>query len=94
MTSRLVVVPSAYYATSESMVSNAYANRNLLYALTEELTPDGQTMPYGCRTVLLSTDTLENLSYGTARRLSALLLLLPAALAVTGAVVHLRRKHR
>ncbi len=92
-TSRVIVIPSIYLATSEAMVSNGYANRDFLYALMEQLGTE-QAMPYSCRTGLLTATTLENLTMGTARALTAALLAIPAALAVVGVAVVLRRKYR
>ncbi len=93
-TSRVVVVPSVYLTESGAMISNAYANRDFLYALLDTLDESEQTMPYHCRMAIVTQTTLENLTVGTARLLTALTLLLPAALAVTGTVVLLRRKYR
>ena len=93
-TSRVVVVPSVYLTESGAMISNAYANRDFLYALLDTLDESEQTMPYHCRMAIVTQTTLENLTVGTARLLTVLTLLLPAALAVTGTVVLLRRKYR
>jgi len=83
-----------YLTESGAMISNAYANRDFLYALLDTLDESEQTMPYHCRMAIVTQTTLENLTVGTARLLTALTLLLPAALAVTGTVVLLRRKYR
>lgn len=93
LTSRVIVVPSVYLSASEAMVSNGYANRDFLFALMETVGVE-QTMPYGCKTALLTATALENLTMGTARALTALLLAIPAALAVVGTAVVLRRKYR
>ena len=93
-TSRVVVVPSIYLTENDAMISNAYANRDFLYALLDTLDADAQTMPYHCRMSIVTQTTLENLTVGTARIMTALILLLPVPLTVTGAVVLLRRKYR
>lgn len=93
-TSRVVVIPSIYLTESSAMISNAYANRDFLYALLDTMDEDAQTMPYHCRMSIVTQTALENLTVGTARLFLALTLLLPVALAVTGTVVLLRRKYR
>ena len=54
---------------------------------------------YGClpieeKTVLYNTNTLENLTMGTAKAYLAVAMLLPISVAVCGAVVLIRRKNR
>ena len=51
-------------------------------------------LPYGCKTVYYDTEKLNDLTMGTARVYTAFILAIPAALAVFGAVVILRRKNR
>lgn len=93
-TAELVVLPSIYLSDSDAMVTNGYANRTFFYAVFSALGTGGGECPYGCRLVLMSNDYLENLTMGTARRLTVLFMAVPAALAVAGAVVVIRRKNR
>ncbi len=90
----LVVVPSIYLTASDAIVTNAYSNRNFLYALFSELYGSDYAMPYGCRIMTFETAMLENLQMGTARLYTAVLLLIPAVLAGVGTVVLVRRKNR
>ncbi len=90
---RVLLVPSVYLTADDALVSAGYGNRDFFYAVFDRLFGDG-LMPYGCREILVSDSILENLTMGSARRLTALLFLIPAALAVTGAVVVIRRKNR
>ena len=46
------------------------------------------------RTILYDTETLENLTMGTAKIYTALIMLIPAAAALVGAVILIRRKNR
>ena len=87
------VIPSVYLAVSDTLVSREYSNKEFLYALFDELY-GAENMPYGCRAVLVDTSTLENLKLGTARLYTAMIMALPAAIAIVGAVVVIRRKHR
>ena len=89
----IFVVPSVYLAASDALVQNAYANRDFIYALFEHAF-GAEDLPYGTNSVTYVTDDLKNLTMGTARLYSLLLLAIPAALAVCGAVVIIRRKNR
>ncbi len=91
--SGVTVIPSVYLAVSEAMVSNGYANRDFVFALAQMFGAE-QTMPYGCKTIPLTNTALEGLTLGTARVLTAVLVAVPTAIAVCGAVVVLRRKYR
>ena len=92
-TSRVVVIPSVYLAVSDSLVSRGYVNKDFLFATFEEFFGAGN-MPYGCKDVVYNTDTLENLKMGTAKLYTALIMLVPTAVSVVGAVVVIRRKNR
>ena len=77
----------------EAIVTNGYSNRDFLYSLFDTLyEKDG--MPYGCRSVVFNELKLENLTMGTARGYTAMLLAIPALLALAGAIVMIRRKNR
>ena len=91
-TSRVVVVPSAYLTESGAMISNGYANRDFLYALLASLDEDAGIMPMNCRMALITDTTLENLTLGTARWITAAVLTVPVALGVVGFVILLRRR--
>ena len=75
------------------MTSNTYSNRTFVYGLIETLY-GGEDLPYGCRTVNLMTDTLENLTARAARIYTAVIFLIPTALAAFGFVTIRRRKNR
>ena len=90
---KIFVVPSVYLAVSDSLVTNGYSNKDFIYAVFDEFY-GAEGMPYGCKTVVYSSQTLENLTMGTARLYTAIVMAIPAAIAITGAVIIVRRKNR
>ena len=90
---RVFVVPSIYLAVSDSLVTDGYANKDFIYSLLDEFF-GAENLPYGCNAVLYDTQTLENLKMGTAKLYTALILLVPVAIAAVGTVVIVRRKSR
>ncbi len=90
---RVFVIPSIYLTASDALVSRGYSNKDFAYALLEEFF--GSDMPpYGCRPLVFNTNTLENLTMGTAKLYTALLMLIPVSVAAVGAVILIRRKYR
>ncbi|MBP3606250.1 MAG: Gldg family protein [Clostridia bacterium] len=89
----ITVIPSVYLTATDAMTSNTYSNRTFVYGLIETLY-GGEDLPYGCRTVNLMTDTLENLTARAARIYTAVIFLIPTALAAFGFVTIRRRKNR
>ena len=77
----------------DAIVANGYSNRDFLYSLFDSLYGKDD-MPYGCRSIVFDEQRLENLTMGTARGYTALLLAIPAALALIGTAVMIRRKNR
>ena len=94
----IVLVPSVYLTATDVMTSNTYSNRALIYGLIEtqfmDSTQNAQYLPYGCHSVNLMTDMLENLTARAARIYTAVIFLIPTALAVGGFVVLRRRRNR
>ena len=91
--STVFVMPSSYITASDALLSERYANKDFLYSVFEELF-DSNSAPRGCNTVVYRTQILENLTMGKARIYTVIVLAIPAALAVTGAVIITRRKNR
>jgi hypothetical protein len=89
----IVVVPSVYLTATDAMTSNTYSNRSFVYGMIETLY-GGENLPYGCRTVNLMTDVLENLTARAARFYTAVIFMIPTALAVCGFILLRRRKNR
>lgn len=89
----LFVVSSIYATVADALVSNGYSNTDFFYSLFDNFY--GRSgMPYGCELVISDTMTLENLTMGRARLYTAIILAVPAAIAVLGTVVVIKRKNR
>ena len=82
-----------YLAVSDSLVTNGYSNKDFIYSIFDEFY-GAENMPYGCNFVVYSSQTLENLTMGAARLYTILVMAIPAAIAIVGAVVIVRRKNR
>ena len=89
----VIVIPSVYASVSSALVTNGYANKEFLFAVLEEIC-GAEGAPYGCNDILYDTETLENLTMGTARAYTALIIAVPTALAIVGGVLIIRRKNR
>lgn len=89
----IYTVASAYFASNDVMVTDGYSNKDYIYAVFDDVFSAEQP-PYGCTPLVYDTELLEGLTYGRANLITALLMLLPAALAVVGAAVVIRRKRR
>lgn len=93
-TSSLFMTASLYLAGSDALLTNSYANRELLYGLLECVYGTDMHMPYGARMILTDTTILEDLTR-TEIRLYTVLALLPAvASAVVGLLILRRRRYR
>ena len=90
---KLFVVPSVYLAVSDTLISREYSNKDFLYALFDGYFGGG-IAPLGCRAVLYNNETLENLTMRNARIYTALIMIIPVAVAITGSVVLTKRKNR
>ena len=89
----LFVVSSVYVSVSDSLITNGYSNADFMYSLFDNFY--GQSgMPYGCDVVKYDTSILENLTMGKAKIYTALILAIPAAIAIAGAAVVIKRKNR
>lgn len=89
----MFVIPSTLLANSDVVVTNSYANKDFIYSVLDELF-DSASSPYGCNSVVYNTDILENLTMRTARIMAAVIMSVPAAIAVVGAVIIIKRRRR
>ena len=89
----IFVVSSIYMTVSDALVTNGYSNKDFIYSLFEYLY-GAENMPYGCQSVLYDSNVLENLTMSTANLYTAIVLAVPAIVAILGAVVVIRRKNR
>lgn len=92
-TGNVFVVSSIYMTVSDALVTNGYSNKDFIYSLIEHLY-GAENMPYGCQSVLYDSSVLENLTMSTANLYTAIVLAVPTAIAILGAVVVIRRKNR
>ena len=92
-TAKVFVIPSIYLAVSDSLVTDGYSNKDFVYSLLDEFF-GADNLPYGCKPVIYDTQMLENLTMGVARLYTALIMLIPAAVAAVGVFVIVRRKNR
>lgn len=91
--SKLFFIPTIYLTATDAMVTNGYANKDFIYSLFDVFY-GLDDMPYGCNSIIFDNQVLENLTMGTARLYSILLLAIPTVLAVVGFGVRIRRKNR
>ncbi len=91
--STLFFIPSIYLTATDAMVTRGYANKDFVYSVFDVLF-GRDNMPYGTNSIIYDSGVLENLTMGMARVYTAILIAIPAAIAVAGAVVLIRRKNR
>ena len=91
--SKLFFIPSVYLTATDAMVTRGYSNKDFVYSLFDEFYGMGD-MPYGTNSIVYDNQVLENLTMGTARLYTGIILAVPAALAVLCAVILIRRKNR
>ena len=70
-----------------------YANKDFIYALCDTLF-EMDSMTYGCNSYVYDDTILENLTMGTAKIYTALLLAIPVLISAVGAILIIRRKNR
>lgn len=87
------VVSSVYLTASDALVTKGCANRDFIYAVLDCVF-DANNAPYGCTPIHYNDGSLENLTMGTARIYTIIILAIPAAIAVLGFVIVRRRKNR
>ncbi len=90
---RVVVIPSIYLTATSALVTNEYANGDFLRSVFETLY-DRSPLVYGSSIISFETPILEGLTMQTAGIYTAIIMAIPVALAVVGAVVLTRRKNR
>ena len=91
--STVFVIPTAYITATDAFISNSYSNKDFLYSTLEVLF-DANPAPRGCNQVMYRSSILENLTMGRAKLYTAIILAIPVALSVLGAITIIRRKNR
>ena len=90
---QIIVVPSIFLTSTDNMVNNTYTNK--AFVLSTLVTHFGaKQAPIGCESLIYRGATLEGFTMGRARLYTAIMLAIPAALAVTGTVIIIKRKNR
>lgn len=90
---QIVVAPCVYLTSTEAMVNDTYVNKAFITSLCGTYFGATST-PMGCQALLYETGALEGFTIGNARLYTALILAIPAALAIVGTVIIIRRKNR
>ena len=90
--SKVVVVPTIYLTASDALTGEGYTNREFLYSVIHSLGADA--LPIGCNITRYSGDILENFTMRDARLYTAIVLAVPACLALVGGFIIIRRKNR
>lgn len=91
--STVLVIPSAYITAADAFLSENYSNKDFLYASLEVLF-GSLSAPKGCNQVMYRSAILENLTMGRAKIYTAIIIAIPVALAILGAITIIRRKNR
>ena len=87
------VVSSIYLTANDALVTKGCANKDFIYSVLDCVF-DANNAPYGCTPIHYNDGSLENLTMGTARIYTIIILSIPVALAVVGIVIVRRRKNR
>ena len=91
--SRITMVASIYLTASEALITKGYSNKDFVYSVLDVLY-DASCAPYGIKELLYASSMLENFTMGTARIIFAVLMAIPVALGIVGAVIIIRRRNR
>lgn len=89
----IFVVSSVYLTANDALMTKGCANRDFIYSVFDVVF-ESNNAPYGCTPMHFNDQTLENFTMRKARIYTALILTLPAAIAVVGIVVTKKRKNR
>ena len=92
-TAQVIVIPTISLTSTTSMVNNTYQNKAFVLSMLSVFC-DAVQSPIGCTSLITRGDTLEGLTIGQARGYIAIVMAIPATLAVLGTVTIIRRKNR
>ena len=89
----IVLVGGSGVTAYDAIFSTLYANRDFMFAVSEIF--GAEYAPYGITAAKYDVETLENLTMGTARAITiVLVLVIPALIGAAGIYVYVRRKNR
>ena len=83
----------SFLQDGDNMVNNTYTNKAFMLA-TFATHFGAKQAPIGCESLIYRGATLEGFTMGRARLYTAIMLAIPAALAVVGTVIIIKRKNR
>ena len=89
----IFVCSSTFLTADDVIVTEGYSNKDFVYAVFAEIF-GSYTPPYGTNSIVSSTGRLEGLTMGVANVYTTIAMLIPAAIAVVGAVMIIKRKNR
>lgn len=87
------VCSSTFLTADDVIVTEGYSNKDFVYSVFAEMF-GSHTPPYGTNSIVSSTGRLEGLTMGVANVYTTVAMLIPAAIAVVGAVLIIKRKNR
>ncbi len=87
------VLPSVLLTNADLLSANGYTNKEFMYSLFEEAFNSSLGI-YGTNSVMFDAGIVENLTQRTSIVYTVILLLIPVAIAIFGAVMIIRRKNR
>lgn len=89
----ICVMSGVYASVSDALVTDKYSNTDFYYSLFDNFY--GQKgMPYGSNVLRWEVTTLENLTMGRAKLYTAIIMAIPATIAIVGIVIVYKRKYR
>lgn len=89
----VVVIPSVLLTNADLLSANGYSNKEFVYSLFEECFGSLNSV-YGAKSVMFDAGIVENLTQRESIIYTVALLLIPTIIAITGAVMIIRRKNR
>ena len=90
---RIVVVPTVYLTVSDALVNEGYSNKDFLYITLNNIF-GASCAPYGTNAVYYNQNLLEGVTARSKRVYTWILMLIPAAIAVSGFVIMRKRRNR
>lgn len=90
---RIVLIPTVFLTSTQSVVNNGYANKNFVYATMKNLL-DSTVSPLGCRSILTVNTAIQGMTETYSNLIFTTLCAIPLAIGLVGAVILRRRKNR
>lgn len=91
--SGMLVMCDGMLTAGDAIVTDGYSNKDFLYSVFDKIFGKGE-MPYGCRSIIYNESILENLTMGSARVYTILIMAIPVLITLLATVILVRRKNR